>query len=178
MVNLRQPSGRPGARRFVLRLVREPMARPTPEIIPDQMQLDRGPPARRTHEVGSRSASSHLEWCAPICHKTAPIGEFGLDLPRPTESWTPPVTMSGSCISSSPGWTNSIGRSSLYLDHDPRGSLRRPSPRPAFFQHDYPTLDDLRRGVPRLILAHNLHGIDIDLRATDLPPREIACPNG
>jgi hypothetical protein len=47
-----------------------------------------------------------------------------------------------------------------------------------FFQHDYPTLDDLRRGVPRLILADNLHGIDIDLRATDLPPREIACPNG
>jgi len=35
-------------------------------------------------------------------------------------------------------------------------------------QKDYPTLDDLRRGVPRLILAHNLHGIDIDLRASQI----------
>lgn len=33
---------------------------------------------------------------------------------------------------------------------------------------DYPTLDALRRDVPRLILAHNLHGIDIDLRATQI----------
>jgi len=32
----------------------------------------------------------------------------------------------------------------------------------------YPTLDALRRDVPRLILAHNLHGIDIDLRATQI----------
>ena len=31
-------------------------------------------------------------------------------------------------------------------------------------QKDYPKLEDLRRDVPRLILAHNLHGIDIDLR--------------
>ena len=30
-------------------------------------------------------------------------------------------------------------------------------------KEDYPTLDALRRDVPRLILAHNLHGIDIDL---------------
>jgi hypothetical protein len=36
------------------------------------------------------------------------------------------------------------------------------------FQRDYPTLDALRRDVPRLILAHNLHGIDIDLRATQI----------
>lgn len=35
-------------------------------------------------------------------------------------------------------------------------------------QRDYPTLDDLRRDVPRLILAHNLHGIDIDLRASQI----------
>ena len=35
-------------------------------------------------------------------------------------------------------------------------------------QKDYPTLDDLRRDVPRLILAHNLHGIDIDLRASQI----------
>jgi hypothetical protein len=35
-------------------------------------------------------------------------------------------------------------------------------------QKDYPTLADLRRDVPRLILAHNLHGIDIDLRATQI----------
>lgn len=33
---------------------------------------------------------------------------------------------------------------------------------------DYPTIDDLRRDVPRLILASNLHGIDIDLRATQI----------
>jgi hypothetical protein len=33
---------------------------------------------------------------------------------------------------------------------------------------DYATLDDLRRNVPRLILAHNLHGIDIDLRASQI----------
>ena len=35
-------------------------------------------------------------------------------------------------------------------------------------QKDYPTLEDLRRDVPRLILAHNLHGIDIDLRASQI----------
>jgi hypothetical protein len=33
---------------------------------------------------------------------------------------------------------------------------------------DYPTLDALNRDVPRLILAHNLHGIDIDLRASQI----------
>lgn len=33
---------------------------------------------------------------------------------------------------------------------------------------DYPTLDVLKRDVPRLILAHNLHGIDIDLRASQI----------
>lgn len=32
----------------------------------------------------------------------------------------------------------------------------------------YPSLDDLRRAVPGLILKHNLHGIDIDLRATQI----------
>lgn len=35
-------------------------------------------------------------------------------------------------------------------------------------KEDYPTLDTLRRDVPRLILAHNLHGIDIDLRASQI----------
>src|SRR5207237_2156713 len=35
-------------------------------------------------------------------------------------------------------------------------------------QKDYPSLNDLRRDVPRLILAHNLHGIDIDLRASQI----------
>lgn len=35
-------------------------------------------------------------------------------------------------------------------------------------QQDYPTLDDLRRAVPGLILARNLHGIDIDLRCTQI----------
>ncbi len=33
---------------------------------------------------------------------------------------------------------------------------------------DYPTLDALKRDVSRLILAHNLHGIDIDLRASQI----------
>lgn len=35
-------------------------------------------------------------------------------------------------------------------------------------KEDYPTLEALRRDVPRLILAHNLHGIDIDLRASQI----------
>lgn len=35
-------------------------------------------------------------------------------------------------------------------------------------QKDYANLDDLKRDVPRLILAHNLHGIDIDLRASQI----------
>jgi hypothetical protein len=33
---------------------------------------------------------------------------------------------------------------------------------------DYPALEDLRRDIPGLILKHNLHGIDIDLRATQI----------
>ena len=35
-------------------------------------------------------------------------------------------------------------------------------------KQDYPTLDALKRDVPRLILANNLHGIDIDLRASQI----------
>jgi hypothetical protein len=35
-------------------------------------------------------------------------------------------------------------------------------------QADYPTKDDLRRALPELILRHNLHGIDIDLRCTQI----------
>ena len=35
-------------------------------------------------------------------------------------------------------------------------------------QKDYPTLDDLRWAMPSLIMRHNLHGIDIDLRATQI----------
>jgi hypothetical protein len=35
-------------------------------------------------------------------------------------------------------------------------------------QKDYLSLDDLRRDVPRLILDRNLHGIDIDLRASQI----------
>jgi hypothetical protein len=35
-------------------------------------------------------------------------------------------------------------------------------------KQDYETLEDLRRDLPRLILAHNLHGIDIDLRASQI----------
>lgn len=35
-------------------------------------------------------------------------------------------------------------------------------------QKDYPKLEDLRRDVPRLILALNVHGIDIDIRASQI----------
>jgi hypothetical protein len=38
----------------------------------------------------------------------------------------------------------------------------------AGLQADYPTKDDLRRAMPGLILRHNLHGIDIDLRCTQI----------
>lgn len=38
----------------------------------------------------------------------------------------------------------------------------------ATLRKDYPALEDLRRAVPGLILKHNLHGIDIDLRATQI----------
>ncbi len=46
-----------------------------------------------------------------------------------------------------------------YADPDPTfDALRR----------DYQMLDDLRRDVPRLILRHNLHGVDIDPRAVQI----------
>ena len=35
-------------------------------------------------------------------------------------------------------------------------------------KRDYLTLAEFRHDIPRLILAHNLHGIDIDLRATQI----------
>ncbi len=35
-------------------------------------------------------------------------------------------------------------------------------------QKDYATLADLKKAIPGLILAYNLHGIDIDLRATQI----------
>jgi hypothetical protein len=35
-------------------------------------------------------------------------------------------------------------------------------------QKDYQTVEDLKRDLPRLILAHNIHGIDIDLRCTQI----------
>jgi len=35
-------------------------------------------------------------------------------------------------------------------------------------QEDFETLDDLRRQVPKLIVEHNLHGIDIDPRAVQI----------
>jgi len=38
----------------------------------------------------------------------------------------------------------------------------------AALRKDYPSLGDLRREIPRLILKHNLYGIDIDLRATQI----------
>ncbi|MCB0069889.1 MAG: BREX-1 system adenine-specific DNA-methyltransferase PglX [Caldilineaceae bacterium] len=33
---------------------------------------------------------------------------------------------------------------------------------------DYPTMEDLRRDLPRLIIEHNIHGIDIDPRAVQI----------
>ncbi len=38
----------------------------------------------------------------------------------------------------------------------------------AAFRKDYPAIEDFRRAVPGMILKHNLHGIDIDLRATQI----------
>jgi hypothetical protein len=38
----------------------------------------------------------------------------------------------------------------------------------ARLREDFRTLDGFRKAVPGLILAHNLHGIDIDLRATQI----------
>ena len=35
-------------------------------------------------------------------------------------------------------------------------------------KHDYPDLTDLRRAVPRLIIEHNLHGVDIDPRCAQI----------
>ncbi len=35
-------------------------------------------------------------------------------------------------------------------------------------REDYPTLEDLRRAVPGLVVGHNLHGIDIDPRAAQI----------
>jgi len=35
-------------------------------------------------------------------------------------------------------------------------------------QRDYPDLDEFKRAIPALILTHNLHGIDIDLRAVQI----------
>jgi hypothetical protein len=45
-----------------------------------------------------------------------------------------------------------------YEDEDIGATLRR----------DYPRSEDLQREIPRLILEHNLHGIDIDLRSTQI----------
>jgi hypothetical protein len=45
-----------------------------------------------------------------------------------------------------------------YEDNEIGGQLRQ----------DYKTIGELRKAVPSLILAHNLHGIDIDLRATQI----------
>ncbi|NLY01509.1 MAG: SAM-dependent methyltransferase [Rhodopirellula sp.] len=45
-----------------------------------------------------------------------------------------------------------------YDDPDLGAALRR----------DYPSLPDLRRAMPGLILKHNVHGIDIDMRATQI----------
>ena len=36
------------------------------------------------------------------------------------------------------------------------------------FASDYPTLEDLRKAAPELILLHNLHGVDIDPRCAQI----------
>ncbi len=38
----------------------------------------------------------------------------------------------------------------------------------AILQRDYPNQETYRQAIPGLILAHNLHGIDIDIRATQI----------
>jgi hypothetical protein len=35
-------------------------------------------------------------------------------------------------------------------------------------RHDYPSLEDLRKAAPELILLHNLHGVDIDPRCAQI----------
>jgi predicted RNA methylase len=42
------------------------------------------------------------------------------------------------------------------------------NPRIGSLRDDYPTLDNLKRAIPGLILRHNLHGIDIDQRACQI----------
>ena len=42
------------------------------------------------------------------------------------------------------------------------------NPRIGSLRDDYPTLDNLKRAIPGLILRHNLHGIDIDPRACQI----------
>lgn len=49
-------------------------------------------------------------------------------------------------------------QAATWQDQDSRKTLRE----------EYARRDDLRRAIPGLILRHNLHGIDIDLRATQI----------
>lgn len=42
------------------------------------------------------------------------------------------------------------------------------NPRIGALRDDYPTLDELKRAIPALILRHNLHGTDIDPRACQI----------
>jgi hypothetical protein len=49
---------------------------------------------------------------------------------------------------------------------DPEGSKFEDTGRT--LQEDFETLDDLRREAPKLIMEHNLHGIDIDPRAVQI----------
>jgi len=42
------------------------------------------------------------------------------------------------------------------------------NPRIGSLRDEYPTLDELKRAIPGLILRHNLHGIDIDPRACQI----------
>ena len=75
--------------------------------------------------------------------------------PERSRSSTRPAAAGTSCSTASPCcWS----------------STKKPTTTPIWAepQADYPTRDDLRRAVPGLILRHNLHGIDIDLRCTQI----------
>ncbi len=57
----------------------------------------------------------------------------------------------------------------IYLEAwEMRASMPKSQATGHTLRDDYPTVDHLRRAIPELILRHNLHGIDIDLRATQI----------
>ena len=45
---------------------------------------------------------------------------------------------------------------------------RKARRRDVTLRDDYPSVEELRKAAPRLILAHNLHGVDIDPRCAQI----------